>query len=351
MPLNLTTKDLLLMVGLPAISDFAGSMIASNASRRAADTQVAATERAAELNRQTSREALDLQRQIYNDQIRRAEPYRQGGLGAFNKLLQWSGLPSPAASPATGEIPAPTSRGSSAGLGWTPPPTQTRTGSQLLPAAINTAGTLGSLALLGGGSGAAGAAGGGTIGILHPVTGALVTGGKAGAAAAGGAMKTLGALATNPITIGAAAAGLGVMGWLKSQAHWEANDAVKNFENPFHYEFLAPLSQALDSGRIQPEEAVQLLDENWDLYQQRIRQWAGDSSDRKKVAQQSVTNPKFTGTIQGIRDKAVSMQSSAQQPATPGSVPGSGGQPSTSPPMGMGREQLMALADRYRRTN
>lgn len=302
MPMNLSTRDLLLLVGLPAISDFAGNLIASNASGRAADTQVAATERAAELNRETGREALELQRQIYNDQVRRAEPYRQGGLSGLSRLLQWSGLPAPVVSPA-GEIPglpAMPGGGSTGSPRWTPPASESRGGSSWVPAAVNTAGTLGSLALLGGG---------GTAG--------------AGAAGAGGTLGTLGRFATNPYTLAAAAAGLGAMGWLKSQAHWEANDAVQTFENPFHYEFLAPLNRALATGQIQPQEAVRLLDENWRLYQQKIQEWAGRSSDRQRAARQSISNPQLVATVEGIRQNALAMPPGPAQSSlnVPSNVP------------------------------
>lgn len=336
MPLNLTPADLFMLVGLPAISNFAGSMVASNAAGRAADTQVAATERAAELNRESSREAIDLQRQIYNDQIQRAEPYRQGGLGAFSQLLSWSGLPSSAAPPQSTGIPA--TGGGGRAINWSPPRSETRGGNSWLPAAVNTVGTLGGLAMLGGGGGVGA---GGAIGTLNPATGALVTGG-------GGTLGTLGTLvhlAKNPITIVPAAAILGAMGWLKSQAHWEANDAVQNFENPFHYEFLAPLSQALDNGQIAPDEAVQLLDKNWNLYQQSIRQWAGSSSDRKKVAQQSITNPKFVGTIEGIRQKAVGLQAQGTSQQQTQQVTPTGGNISNNGQAA----SLLAIADRYRR--
>ena len=124
--------------------------------------------------------------------------------------------------------------------------------------------------------------GGGAIGTLNPATGALVGG--------GGAMGTLGALATNPFTIAGAGVGLGAAAWLKSQAHWEANEGVEQFENPFHYQFLAPLVRAAESGQITPEDAAKAIDENWAQYQQAITQWSAGSSDKQKVARQSIQN-------------------------------------------------------------
>lgn len=58
----------------------------------------------------------------------------------------------------------------------------------------------------------------------------------------------------------AAAAGLGAMAWLKSQAHWEANDVVKNLQNPYKANVLDKLQAGLDSGSISPQQGVQELD-------------------------------------------------------------------------------------------
>ncbi len=75
---------------------------------------------------------------------------------------------------------------------------------------------------------------------------ALEPGAAAATASGGGLGSTLAALATNPITIGIAGAlAVGAV-WLKSQAHWEANTAVKDFENPFHEKTLAPFAAEWD---------------------------------------------------------------------------------------------------------
>lgn len=335
MPLNLSTRDMFMLLGLPAITDLAGNVVASNAAGNAANAQIQSTQQAADLNRQTSREALDLQRQVYNDQVQRNEPYRQGGLSAFSRLLDASGLPAPAMSSApSAGIPATSS--TSGSMNWTPPQQNTQPKGSWIPGAINAGATLGSLALMGG-HGAAGAAG--AIGTLNPATGALVTGGSH-------ALGTLGALATNPLTIGAAAVGLGVAGWLKSQAHWEANSIVKDFENPFLNEFLAPLNQAIGSGQIDPQEAVRLLDQNWQLYKDSTKSWAGTSSDKQKVQQQSIANPQLLETMDGIRQNA--MQRAGTAATVPQAPGGAAAPPAANDVMASTRDRLLAAAEHYR---
>lgn len=116
-------------------------------------------------------------------------------------------------------------------------------------------------------------------------------------AAGGGLGSTLASLATNPITIGVAAAlAVGAV-WLKSQAHWEANTAVKDFENPFHQNSLAPFAaqwdKAIKGGQVTAAQGHASLDQyiqNFQDYTDKIEQWAGASKDKKKVAEQSVNN-------------------------------------------------------------
>jgi hypothetical protein len=61
--------------------------------------------------------------------------------------------------------------------------------------------------------------------------GAVTTGGIA--PGGGGISSTVTGFLTNPVTIGVAAAIIGVTALLKSQAHWEANTFVKSVQNPF----------------------------------------------------------------------------------------------------------------------
>lgn len=181
--------------------------------------------------------------------------------------------------------------------------------------AASVAPTIGELAA---GGGAATAGGLASIGAAAPGsilagTGALATpeiaapalaagaagdvGAATSTAASGGLGSTLASLATNPITIGIAGAlAVGAL-WLKSQAHWEANDAVQHIENPFNETYLQPEMKAWDSavagGKLTQQQGQQLFDQyqqNFEGYITKINQWAGNDKQRQKVAQQSINN-------------------------------------------------------------
>lgn len=146
---------------------------------------------------------------------------------------------------------------------------------------------------IGGGAAAAGAAG---------TAGAAGAGGAAaggGAAASGGFGSTIAAFATNPATIAVAAAIAIGVAVIKSQAHWEANEMVQKFENPFASSFIYPMHQAFfqaaEAGKLSAEQAQSALQEfqaGWEEYQQKANSWAGNSSDKKLVATQSINNLK-----------------------------------------------------------
>lgn len=104
-------------------------------------------------------------------------------------------------------------------------------------------------------------------------------------------------LASNPWTIGIAGAVAGVTVWMKSQAHWEANTMVQNFENPFHREYLAPFvsqfNSALGSGKMTKDQAQSAKDAflaTWELYKQKAREFGTKGSDEKTVSEQSINN-------------------------------------------------------------
>lgn len=128
--------------------------------------------------------------------------------------------------------------------------------------------------------------------------------GAAGTGAGSGVLGQAGAwLASNPVTAGVAGALIAGAAILKSQAHWEANDAVQNFENPFHEKYLAPFVAEYTKAAPQmtPEQknaARQQFQQNWNDYVARINQWAGNSSDKRKVAAQSIQN--LSPTVQKI---------------------------------------------------
>lgn len=155
-------------------------------------------------------------------------------------------------------------------------------GSALMTAGASTAPTI------------AKALGVGAAKIYGPATPTVTAGGMGG-----GFGGTMTGLLTNPITIGAGAAAAGGAAWLKSQAHWEANDVVKNLQNPYHQKVLAPLSSGVANGSISPQQGIQELDRTWTEYQQELQRWAGTSSDRNKVAQQSLAT--LTPLIQQMR--------------------------------------------------
>lgn len=139
---------------------------------------------------------------------------------------------------------------------------------------------------LGGTAGSAGPIGAATAGEIY--TGGLGYGPAAGAAEAGGSglMSTLGGLATNPLVVGpAAAAGIAIP-WIKSQEKWEANDLVDNYENPFGQEFLPQFLEKYEGGQLPPDQALQVLDTNWQQFLDATKQWAGDSDDRNTVRNQ-----------------------------------------------------------------
>lgn len=76
------------VAGAVVVSSYMGSEAAGSA----ADTQAAAADRSGALQRETAKEQLALQRQIYN-QIRSDQaPFRQGGLEAQNRLMTLLGI-------------------------------------------------------------------------------------------------------------------------------------------------------------------------------------------------------------------------------------------------------------------
>ncbi len=138
------------------------------------------------------------------------------------------------------------------------------------------------------------------------LTGAGTAAAAAGAAtpltgyAGGGLVTTHGALIgmmTNPITIGVAGALVAGALWLKSQAHFEANTMVKDFEQPFAKNVLAPFATefdtALNSGNLNRTQAQTLRNgyvESWNDYVDRARTFGTGGSDEKKVSDQSILN-------------------------------------------------------------
>lgn len=80
------------MSGWVAGAVVVGSVISSRGQSSAASTQADAATKAADVQSQSNKEALALQRQMYDEQKALQEPYRQAGLTAQNALMQKLGL-------------------------------------------------------------------------------------------------------------------------------------------------------------------------------------------------------------------------------------------------------------------
>lgn len=124
-----------------------------------------------------------------------------------------------------------------------------------------------------------------------------VTGKKIAGGLDKGVTKVASLLMKHPATAAVGGALIAGAAWLKSQAHWEANTAVKDFENPFANDYLKPTidewNKAVESGTMNHQQgmaALEQFNQNFTDYADKITEWAGDSSDKKKVAQQSIQN-------------------------------------------------------------
>ena len=296
MPLGLSTADLLMLVGIPAASDYLSSRRQAGAVSDATGAQIASNERAMRIQQDTQREVLAFMGQIYGDQVARQLPFYNSGVAALSKLNQGLGLDvAPSAPPQTFQ-PRPTS--TLADLPSYQAPyneTTKRTGGPGVGDLALTGLSLATpwLAGLGGAATtAAGVGGGAAVGSYGASQGAALGSSVAG----GGFGSSLASLAMNPMFWGPAGAAAAIaVPWLKSQAHWEANTAGKLFETPFREKYLAPLKQQVASGQVDPRQALADLDKNWSTYDTEIMKWAGNSSDKRLVSQQSIAGRDFGG--------------------------------------------------------
>lgn len=69
-----------------------GGMMASSATEKATNAQVAASEKATGIQKQTADQQLALQEKMFNKQIDLQEPFRQAGLTSQNRLMDLLGL-------------------------------------------------------------------------------------------------------------------------------------------------------------------------------------------------------------------------------------------------------------------
>lgn len=146
---------------------------------------------------------------------------------------------------------------------------------------------------------------GGTLGLGVPGATATAASAPLTGYAGGGLVTSHGALIgmmTNPITIGVAAAIIGVTALLKSQAHHEANDWVQHFQNKFDAgmdQMNRQFQSAAQSGQLSKDQAQQIRDEAaaaMKEYEAKRQDFAKQGSDKKKVAGQALeTFDKYYG--------------------------------------------------------
>lgn len=180
--------------------------------------------------------------------------------------------------------------------------------------AMNALGKIGGnlASVLTGGGGAGGVGGlagifGGTGGLAGIFGGGAAAGGAAGAGAGaagagagagGGGMAGLGALMTNPWTIGIAGAIAAGIAIVKSQAHHEANQFVKEFENPFGdmlSDLVDSFNDAHRAGKLTKDAATTAIDETqklWTEFQRVAEEFAKGGSDEAKVVSQAFSHLK-----------------------------------------------------------
>jgi hypothetical protein len=144
-----------------------------------------------------------------------------------------------------------------------------------------------------------GIAGAGTIaaGIGTPsIIGQVGTTAAELAPSSGGFGSAAVGLLTNPVTAVVAAAVLGAIAWVKSQAHWEANTWTKGYQKPFDdkmAEVQQKANQLKATGQMTPEVAAQIQSgakEALDKYQQDLDKFyreKGTNSDQSRVAAQA----------------------------------------------------------------
>ena len=81
---------------IPAASNIVGAVIGAQATKSATEASGAAATRAAELQYQAQKEALDLQRRMYEENVARQQPYYQAGVNALAQLPGRTGAMPPA---------------------------------------------------------------------------------------------------------------------------------------------------------------------------------------------------------------------------------------------------------------
>jgi TP901 family phage tail tape measure protein len=141
-------------------------------------------------------------------------------------------------------------------------------------------------------------------GNLTPAVGQI--GGGAGPS---GLLGGAHALLTNPWTAVVAGGILGVTAWLKSQAHWEANEVVKKFENPWWQSRgeILPSDKVDFLGALPADEAQRIgmaYKELNDNYKAFIAEYRKGGSDEDLVGGQSLANTQshYNDEIAALRE-------------------------------------------------
>jgi hypothetical protein len=143
----------------------------------------------------------------------------------------------------------------------------------------------------------------GGLGLAGMGGGAGAGGTAAGAGSVSGSLgSTIAGLATNPITIGVAAALAGTIALLKSQAHHQANTWVRGFQNPFDQQMDQLNRQfhaAAQSGQLSKAQASAIRSEVGQLaaaYQQKLSEFERKGGDERTVGRQArATADKYYG--------------------------------------------------------
>lgn len=76
---------------IPAAASLIGGAMASRSAKSAAATSAAAADRAAEVQRESASEAIDLQRRVYEEDVARQQPYYQAGVNALARVQDLAG--------------------------------------------------------------------------------------------------------------------------------------------------------------------------------------------------------------------------------------------------------------------
>lgn len=164
-------------------------------------------------------------------------------------------------------------------LGYSPSTAQSMTGNLKAP----TVSPVTSSNVLGGtGSTAGNAALGAGLSFGVPALKAALSGGGGS-----GLLSSLGALATNPFTIGAAALGVGALLWKKSQVHPVADEWVQGEQNPFD-KSMANIDNQVKSGALSASQAQQLKTQNAQNYLSELQKFASEGSKNSIVAKQAM---------------------------------------------------------------